>query len=432
MREKGFSKDFLLVVSGQIISLFGNSILRFALPVYLLDVTGSAKLLGIVSGLAFLPLALLSPVGGLIADRVNKRNIMVCLDFFTGLLCLAFILMHGETGVVSLVLIVMFLLYGISGAYQPSVQASIPLLVSGEQITAANAIINLIASLSGLLGPALGGVAYTVWGIIPVFYAAAGCFVFSAVMELFIRIPFEKRQRQFSLLKETGMDMKESLVFISRQRQEIGKLTFCCGFVNLVLAALMVIGLPVIVMEHLEFPPDVSASQMYGYMEALLGLGGIVGGIAAGILGTRLKFTDTWKQIMLAALTLLPMGASLFWGRGYGTYLVLALCGLILMAAPSAYTIQIMAYVQTVTPLELTGKVISLIMTLCTCAMPAGQVLYGFLFERFADNLSCLFFAAALISLCLSFFNRNAVRGIESGASELLENEFMQEKQKNG
>lgn len=76
----------------------------------------------------------------------------------------------------SLVLIMMFLLYGISGAYQPSVQASIPFLVSGEQITVANAIINLIASLSGMLGPALGGVAYAVWGIIPVFYAGGGMF----------------------------------------------------------------------------------------------------------------------------------------------------------------------------------------------------------------------------------------------------------------
>lgn len=418
------------MAAGQIISLFGNGILRFALPVHLLDMTGSAKLLGIVSGLAFLPLALLSPVGGLIADRVNKRNIMVCLDFFTGFLCLVFILLYGEIGIVSLVLIMMFLLYGISGAYQPSVQASIPFLVSGEQITAANAIINLIASLSGMLGPALGGVAYAVWGIIPVFYAAVGCFVFSAVMELFIRIPFEKRQRQFSLLKEIQIDMKESLIFIGRQRREIGKLTFCCGFVNLVLAALMVIGLPVIVMEHLEFPPGVSSSQLYGYMEAALGLGGIVGGIAAGMLGKRLKFSGTWKQLMLAALTLLPMGASLFWGRGYGTYLVLAVCGLILMVASSAYTIQIMAYVQTVTPPELIGKVISLIMTLCTCAMPAGQVLYGFLFERFSQNLPCLFFAAALISLSLSFYNRNAVREIESEASEFWENEFMQKKQK--
>lgn len=79
--KKGFSKDFYLVLIGQIISLFGNAVIRFALPLHLLSVTHSPSLLGNVSGFAFLPLAVMSPVGGLIADRVNKRNIMVVLDF---------------------------------------------------------------------------------------------------------------------------------------------------------------------------------------------------------------------------------------------------------------------------------------------------------------------------------------------------------------
>ena len=47
--KKGFSKDFYLVVIGQIISLFGNAVIRFALPLHLLSVTGSAALLGVVS-----------------------------------------------------------------------------------------------------------------------------------------------------------------------------------------------------------------------------------------------------------------------------------------------------------------------------------------------------------------------------------------------
>ena len=49
-KNKGFSRDFWLVVAGQIISLFGNAVMRFALPLHLLDVTGSAAALGIVSG----------------------------------------------------------------------------------------------------------------------------------------------------------------------------------------------------------------------------------------------------------------------------------------------------------------------------------------------------------------------------------------------
>ena len=88
MKDKLFTRDFSLVVIGQIISLFGNSILRFALPLYLLNETGSASLFGIVTACSFIPMILLSPAGGIVADRVNKRNIMVILDYATSALIL--------------------------------------------------------------------------------------------------------------------------------------------------------------------------------------------------------------------------------------------------------------------------------------------------------------------------------------------------------
>ena len=72
-----FQKDFTLVVIGQIISLFGNAILRFALPLYLLRETGSPSLFGAVTACSFIPMIIFSLFGGVLADRVNKRNIMV-------------------------------------------------------------------------------------------------------------------------------------------------------------------------------------------------------------------------------------------------------------------------------------------------------------------------------------------------------------------
>ena len=68
---KLFHKDFTLVVLGQIISLFGNAILRFALPLYILELSGSAALFGAVSAMSFLPMIIMSPIGGMIADRMN-------------------------------------------------------------------------------------------------------------------------------------------------------------------------------------------------------------------------------------------------------------------------------------------------------------------------------------------------------------------------
>ena len=147
-----FHRDFTLVVIGQVISLFGNAILRFALPLYLLRQTGSAALFGAVGAAAFIPAVLCSPIGGVAADRVNKRNIMVALDFSTAGLVLVFTLLLSWAPLVPLTAACLMLLYGIAGAYQPAVQASIPLLASPEHLTSANAVINMVGTLSGLLG----------------------------------------------------------------------------------------------------------------------------------------------------------------------------------------------------------------------------------------------------------------------------------------
>ncbi len=155
-----FRRDFTLVVIGQIISLFGSAILRFALPLYLLRQSGSPALFGAVGAAAFVPAVLCAPLGGVVADRVNKRNIMVILDFSTAGLVLAFTLLLDRAPLVPLMAACLMLLYGIAGAYQPSVQASIPLLAQAEQLTSANAVINMVGTLSGLLGPVIGGVLF--------------------------------------------------------------------------------------------------------------------------------------------------------------------------------------------------------------------------------------------------------------------------------
>ena len=103
-------------------------------------------------------------------------------------------------------------------------------------------------SLSGLLGPALGGTAYSLWGIYPVLSIAAGCFFLSAVMEIFIKIPYERKQSTESILRQTKDDLCESIAYIGQKKPELAKLTLCCAGVNLVMSALMIIGLPVIVM----------------------------------------------------------------------------------------------------------------------------------------------------------------------------------------
>ena len=74
MKTKLYHKNFILVVIGQMISLFGNAMLRFALPLYLLQ-EQEASLFGIVHAVSLLPLIFMTLFGGIFADRKNKKNI---------------------------------------------------------------------------------------------------------------------------------------------------------------------------------------------------------------------------------------------------------------------------------------------------------------------------------------------------------------------
>ena len=114
MKQQVFSRDFTLVLIGQIISLFGNAILHFALPLYLLRETGSSALFGVVTACSFLPMVILSPIGGAVADRVNKRSMMAGLDFFTAGLILMYALVRGLAPLVPVTVACLMLLYAVT------------------------------------------------------------------------------------------------------------------------------------------------------------------------------------------------------------------------------------------------------------------------------------------------------------------------------
>ena len=276
MNEKLFSKDFTLVVIGQIVSLFGNATIRFALPLYLLNLTGSSALYGTVTACAFVPAILLSPIGGIVADRVNKRNIMVALDFFTAAVILGFTLLMGGGNLVLLLTVTLMLLYGIAGAYQPSVQASIPALVGQERFMEANSVINAVSSLASLVGPVLGGMLYSAYGLEPVLWVCMVCFVLSAVMEIFIRIPFQRQGSEGGILRTVRADFARSVHFIRKEKPVIGKaLLAVCG-INLFLSAMIVVALPYLVTEVLDLE-TAQANRLYGFAQGALAAGGLAG-----------------------------------------------------------------------------------------------------------------------------------------------------------
>ncbi len=381
MKQKLFTKDFTLVVLGQIISLFGNAAIRFALPLYLLNLTGSSALYGTVTACAFLPPILLSPIGGMIADRVNKRNVMVVLDFLTAVLILTFSLLMGTLSLVPLLTVTLMLLYGIAGAYQPSVQASIPALVCPEQTMAANSVINTVSSFSSLTGPVLGGLLYSAWGLKPVLWVCTVCFFLSAVMELFIRIPFQRQNLDGGILHTVKNDFSESIRFLRTEKPVIQKGMFVVCGINLFLSAMIIVAMPWLITEILDLDAAF-ANRLYGFAQGALAAGGLAGGILSGIFADRLHVRTSAHILAACALCIFPIGITLLLSdSGILNYLVLTICCFFIMVCSTIFMVQMMTFIQTETPPHLTGKVISLILTVSMCSQPLGNAMYGVLFE---------------------------------------------------
>ena len=402
-----FQKDFCMVVIGQIISLFGNVILRYALPLYILNKTHSAVLFGTVIACSFIPMILLSPVGGIVADRVNKRNIMVFLDFLTAGLLILFSISIGHVDMVVSFLIMLMCLYGIQGAYQPTVQASIPVLVSREQLMPANAVINLVGSLANLVGPVVGGTLFGFFGIRPILVVSMFCFVCSAIMELFIKIPFENKQRETSILATVKMDMKDSFSFITVKNPLIGKVALILACVNLVFSSLIIIGVPITINEHLGFSQELG-NRLYGYAEGALAAGGLLGGILAGIVGKKIKFEQSYLIIFGATLTMFPIGLALFLKLpAMVTYTIIVVCCIVMMLLSTLFSIQMLTFVQSVTPSHLIGKVMSLLMSLVMCAHPLGQIVYGNIFQLFSNKTYLVFLIALMVCILITLVARS-------------------------
>lgn len=407
MNQKLFSKDFTLVVIGQIISLFGNATIRFALPLYLLNLTGSSALYGTVTACAFIPAILLSPIGGIVADRVNKRNVMVILDFFTAAIILAFSLLMNGVNLILLLTVTLMLLYGIAGAYQPSVQASIPALVTQENFMAANSIINTISSFASLIGPVLGGVLYSAYGLKPILWICMICFILSAVMEIFIKIPFQKQTSDGGILKTAKTDFAESICFIRKEKPVVGKvLLVICG-INLFMSAMIIVALPYLVTEVLNLEA-VQANRLYGFAEGAVAAGGLVGGIGAGVFANKLAIQKSGNLVIACAACVFPIGIALIlFSSGIINYIVITVCCFVIMVFSTIFTVQMMAFIQAETPQNLIGKVIAVILTVSMCAQPLGNALYGVLFEicKGLEYIVVLF--AGIVSLMIAIGTRN-------------------------
>ena len=379
MTEKLFTKNFVLLILGQLTSLFGNFILKLALSMYVLEATGSAAIFAGILSAATIPTILLSPLGGILADRADRRNIMVALDALTGVsvLCAALFLSENNAiAVISTLLIILSIL----GAFEtPTVQACIPTMLQGDNIMKGNAVVNQVASLSYLIAPMLGGVLYAMLGLKPVMYASLVCFFITALFECFIKLSYQRIQSQGGVLQIVKQDFLSSMQYITKEQTSISKMLLLTALSRFFVMGITIVGLPFLVRTVLGFNP-----KYYGAAESALAVATILGSIAAGILAEKLKIHKL--SVLLASMGIfiipagivfiLPVNAMIKYG-----VTVVSFCGM--QAVISIFSIFAVSLIQQRTPNHLIGKVMAYTSTVTLCVQPIGQIVYGFLFDRF-------------------------------------------------
>lgn len=396
------SRDFVLLIAGQGISLFGNMMLRFAMAMRVLDETGSATMFASILAVSIVPTILLSPFGGVLADRMNRRTIMVALDAASGVLVLVCALTFAGIGFNIVAIGAMQVGLAVLGAFEtPTVQAALPQMFRAhgpDAMRRAMAVVNQTQQLGTLLPSFLGGVLYVAFGIRLMMAITIASFALAATLESLIRLGAPDRAVEMGddgALPSPLADLKAGVRFLTHDRPHVLKLLLFAAALNFVTIGFSGVGFPYTIRTALGFDATV-----YGVADGLVGVAGVTGAMLAGICAERLTMRRLPPALAAVALTVLPQGVVFLLPVGAWTKLVVLVaftCGT--MVAASFTNLIAIPAIQISTPESMTGKVMAMCSALCMCAQPLGQLVYGWAYDRFPVAAVLLASAGALATL---------------------------------
>ncbi|HDR7001720.1 TPA: MFS transporter [Bacillus cereus] len=401
-------KDFHLMVSGQIITILGSTLLRFALSLYVLDITGRADIFAGLYAVTSIPF-LLAPLGGAIADRFNRRNVMVILDFINAAIVLSFIvLLLTESVSILWIGTIMFLLAVVSAMYAPVVMASIPQLVPEKKLEQANGIINGVQALSNIVAPVLGGILYGIIGLKMLVITSCLAFFLSAILEMFITIPFIKRIQEGHIVPTIVKDMKEGFLYVLKQ-PFILKAMLLAALLNLILTPLFVVGGPIMLRVTMQ-----SSDTMYGIGMGLIDFATVLGALSIGFFAKKLQMKTLYNWMLIIALLVMPVALSVtpfILNLGYyPPFILFILSSLLIAMIMTIVSIYVITVVQKKTPNENLGKVMAIIAAVSQCMAPIGQVVYGFMFEGFSTKIYLPIFSISFIMTIIAILTKKILR----------------------
>lgn len=409
-KEKLFTRNFTLLILGQVSSLTGNYTLKFALSMYVLEQTGSASIFAGMLSAALLPTVLLSPFGGILADRANRKHIMVALDALSGLSVLAaglLLPLGRELWVIGALLVLLSVLAAFES---PTVQACVPQMVSPQNLVQGNAVVSQVSAVTSLATPFLGSLFYTAFGIGPVFAAAVVCFWLTALLECMIHLEYQKPPRTAGIGAIVREDLAVSAHFLRREQPDILKLLLLAALAGMFVSGTAVVGFPYLVRTVLGL-----SAPYYGAAESAMGAAAILGSLCAGLLGKKLRVRDLSSIFLSFGLSLFPIGLSFLLPVGrmarYGVLLFFFCVCQLGVCIFSTYAITL---IQQRTPKQLMGKVMSCVFTLSMCAQPVGQMVYGALFDCFSDSVYWVLIPTGMLICLIAVASRGFLKRMEA------------------
>lgn len=391
------------------------------LPLHILNISGSASLYGLAMGLPAISFIIMTPIGGIMADRLKKNRLMFWLDVSITAVMVVYMLISGLfTEVVPIVIVKLLAFNAIQSIYMATTASSISLLVPSEKLAAGNAVVMVVNTLSMTGGLAVAGVLYDRFGLFPILLGCAVCFATTSIVDLFLRIPYTKQETSGSVPQIVKSDLTASLQFI-KKKPVISRCLIPMFILELVFGSMLMIGMPVVITVHLGL-----SMTHVGAALAVMMFGGVLGAIVAGSLGTRLNIPNGFIFVIISILCSVPMGLILIFDVPQMlAYVAIVAAGAIFVFAGKIFSLAIMTHIQVETPPELIGKVLANLMILPSIGQSIGYPLLGWLFQEFSATPWYVIFGAIAVMMLVAvtayrYFKKALALGT-IGQSEITE-----------
>ncbi|MFJ7941160.1 MFS transporter [Peribacillus sp. NPDC096622] len=298
-------KNFFLYWVSQLISSLGNSLIPVTITFAVLEVTGSATSLGIVLGALWISRVVFVMFGGVWADRLSRKHIIIIADLFQGFNHLIISLAFFTNLIEIWHLAISALFYGaISAFHAPASSGFLPEIIEKHQLQKANSLLSITSSIFDIAGPALAGLLVIFLGFSTIFIIDAITFFVSFFLVLFVTPKFKSKQSQQT---PYWQDLKEG-VKVAKNHSWIWTTLISFSIFNFAVAAINVLG-PLALSESLRGPKE------WGLILTAGSIGGLLGGIISHNLKPKhpLKFSFVLMAIFIILELLVLIGPLSTW-----------------------------------------------------------------------------------------------------------------------